>query len=122
MRKVTAAALAIVLASARVAADPEPAHGELPSPHVRLLTGPGVLSVPSIDHIFDVPQGSHIVTPKGWEVFDLKIRDMGDQITRLDAENRYMKKRVQGWQPGWRTLTVATITGIVTGVYLGRKL
>lgn len=112
------ATLCLVLCAARAAADPAPT---VPIPENVTITSPGAILDVAMKR-FDVPRGTHILSPRKWVKLDTEVRRLQDAETRLTAENTYMRKRVEGWQPGWKTLTITALSAIATGVYLGHRL
>lgn len=111
-------AAALVLAPARAQA--YPIAESLPTDHVRLTSGPGTLGI--LERVFVLPQGTHVLAPPAWDKLDLELHRLQDAETRLTAENTYMRNRVKGWTPGWKTLATTMLTSIATGIYIGRKL
>lgn len=57
-----------------------------------------------------------------WSDVDAEFRRLQDAETRLAAENKYMREKVGGWQPGWKTLAAALLTGVALGAYGYSKL
>lgn len=93
----------------------------MPTPHLRLSTGSAILTGPD-GHLYDIPQGSHVITPEIWKSLDDSLINAEDDRTRLQAENKSLRETASGWQPGWRTLLVTLGTGLAGGWYLAHKL
>ncbi len=53
---------------------------------------------------------------------DLEVKRLQEVETKLTAENRTMRRALSGWRPGWKTLTFAIGSALITGAYFGRKL
>lgn len=104
--------------------DPEPVPP--PTDFLHLKHVGGFLHVPGHDDkppvVIVLPKDTRVLMPHTWDKLDGELRTLQDSETRLTAENKYMRERVKGWQPGWKTLGIATLTGIATGIYLGHKL
>lgn len=115
-RRVTAAlALALLLVSASVAAEPAP-----PSEPTYVQTEePRLLCVPAtpIEKCRDLPPG-RFLDELTFSALDAELKRLQDAETRLAAENKAMRESVQGWQPGWRTLVVTLVVGAVGGFYI----
>ncbi len=117
-RKVAAiAAVAVLLASPDARADePRP----LPQQHTVVPASGGTLGV--LDRLYVVPPETHLLTKPAFDQLSLEIKTLRDDKTRRDAENAYLKQKMQSWQPGWRVLTISTVVGLAAGIYLGIKL
>ena len=73
--------------------------------------------------------GSNLRLPPGyyldeerWKRLDLRVRELQNDSTRLNAENRALRNSVGGWQPGWKTVLIVLGTGLAGGIHLGSKL
>lgn len=100
---------------------PPPGVTLLPRPDTVLVTGFGVIRMPNGFDYF-VPQGSHILQPEAYSELDLEMKRLQDAETRLLAENRSMRETASSWQPGWKTLTLTFVAGLVGGAYIYSKL
>lgn len=118
-------AAVVLVTTTAVAADPpaEPAREVLPmpTPHLRLSTGPGVLEAPN-GKLYALPQGSHLLDAEAWAKTDAEMIKLQDQVTNLDAQNKSLRKATEGWQPGWYTLAITLGTGLALGWYVHDKL
>lgn len=110
-----AATLVVVLAASRAAADPLP-----PVPENVVITSPGAILDVAMRK-FDVPRGTRLLSPRKWLDLDTEVRRLQDAETRLTTENKYMRERVESWQPGWRLLATTLVTSLVVGGYLGHR-
>lgn len=93
----------------------------LPTQHVTLNTGFGVIRMPGGFDYF-VPEGSHILQPDAYSRLDLEMRRLQESEVRLVAENKSMRITAKEWQPGWVVLLSATVVGVASGIYIGLKL
>ncbi len=57
-----------------------------------------------------------------WKILDDEFKRLQDQETRLGAENKSLRETSDSWQPGWKTLTVTLLTGMVAGWYIHQSL
>jgi isopenicillin N synthase-like dioxygenase len=64
----------------------------------------------------------HFVDQATWGKLDSTLKAAQDQVTRLTAENASFRATASSWQPGWKTLAGAVLTGIAAGLYFDRKL
>lgn len=64
---------------------------------------------------FTLPPG-RFLDENTYSALDTEWKRLQDQETRLTAENKSFRKTMDTWQPGWITLTIATLSGIATGV------
>lgn len=111
-----AVALIVLCAPRAAAADPEP----MPSPHLRLTSGDGVLHVGDREVL--VPHDSHVLAPDAWSALDAELHRLQDREVRLDAENHSLRDTAKSWQPGWKTLLGAVVAGISIGAYAAHRL
>lgn len=117
--KIVAVAVVLLLAR-RAAADPDPpvAHRtHVVTEEPRLLCKPP--APPAI--CMDLPPG-HFVDVPTWSALDVELKRAQDAETRLDAENRSLKASASSWQPGWKVLGGAVLTGLALGWYAHSKL
>jgi hypothetical protein len=133
MRKLTALlTVAILLAPARALADEVPTTPPaetlpetpqiLPSTHIKLSTGDGILSTPD-NKLYVVPKNSHILIGSKWDELDREMFRLQEAETRLIAENQSLRKSQDGWKPGWVITTVVALgTVIATGWYIQSKI
>lgn len=63
----------------------------------------------------------YFIDEVGWSKLDLELRSLQDTRTRLTAENVSLRQTANGWQPGWKTLTLTLAIGLAGGVYLGTR-
>lgn len=120
--------VAVVVAAALVLA-PAVAHGDcenapvepLPTPHVVLDSGPGVLDAPNGRSYF-LPVGTHILDGLSWQKQDDEVRRLQELETRLTAENASLRETASGWQPGWKLMLATLVVGVAGGVYIHSKL
>ncbi len=112
-----------ILSIPRALAQPaeEPAQVlPMPTLHMRLGTGDGVLRGPNgKDYV--VPQGTHVLAPGAWEPLDAEMLRLQEQETRLKAENESFRKSADKFEPGWKLLVSALVIGIAGGAYVGAK-
>ncbi len=92
----------------------------MPSPHLRLSTGDGVLSGPD-GRLYTIPRNSHILISDEWDKLDRELIRTQESEIRLQAENDSLKKSQKDWKPGWTTLVIALGTGIAAGWYIHEK-
>lgn len=102
-------ALAVAL-STRSAADDFALHIIAPS---KLETAKGTK--------LELPPGYFLDEPT-WKRLDDELKRLQEAETRLRAENESFRKSAQEWQPGWKTLLGATLSGIAIGAYAYSKL
>lgn len=124
-RRITLAAVvaAVVVSAPSVAhGDDAPANVEqLPSPHVVLDSGTGVLEAPNGRSYF-LPVGTHILDGLKWQSVDDELRRLQEAEVRLRAENESLRETASSWQPGWKVLLGTLVVGLAGGAYLGSKL
>lgn len=113
--KMSAVVLVLLLARATAAADPAPQHVE--TAELRLLCVPPAPAEKCIEL-----RPGHFVDTATWGKLDAAIRETQDQVTRLAAENVSLRSSSTSWQPGWKTLACAVITGLAAGWYAHSKL
>lgn len=92
----------------------------LPSSHIRLGLGDGVLDVDG--RLYWVPRYSHILTDNTWRTLDDEMLRLQESEIRLIAENQSLRQTADAWQPSWITLALALGTGIAAGMYIQSKL
>jgi hypothetical protein len=117
--KVAAAVLTLLLAR-RVTAEPD--APVVPRTHV-VTEEPRFLCVPPAPPVrcMDLPPG-HFVDQNVWTALDTEIKRAQNAETRLAAENKALRESASGWQPGWRMLAGAILTGLAGGWYVHSKL
>lgn len=74
-------------------------------------------------------KGSVVVLPAGWflneakhAALDAETKRLQDVETKIIAENGVLRASVAGWQPGWKTLLVATLAGMAAVIAIERAL
>lgn len=53
---------------------------------------------------------------------DVEMKRLQDLETRLTAENKSLRQKVESWSPGWKLMTVTLLSGVGLGVYAAHKL
>lgn len=66
---------------------------------------------------YDLPAGYYLPEP-AWHALDTEVRRLQTTETRLEAENRVLRRAVAGWTPGWKVLATAVVVGLAGGWYL----
>ena len=94
-------------------AEPDP----LPTPHIRLGFGDGVLRGHD-GHEYLVPQGSHVLVEDAWKKLDHEVLRLQERETVLEAENRSLRESASTWSPGWKTIVGALVVGMAGGWYV----
>lgn len=84
----------------------------LPSPHVRLSTGPGTLVGPD-GQTYLLPLGTHILDGTTFDKLDQDTRDLQTKVVRLTAENDSFKSSMGG--PGWGTVLIVALGAAALG-------
>jgi hypothetical protein len=97
----------LFLTAARAGADEA-----LPTPHVRLTSGPGQLLAPNGKTYF-LPVGTHILDGTSFEKIEDETRRLQTQEIRLKAENESLKKSLGG--PGWGTVLIVALGATALG-------
>lgn len=124
-RKLAACVLIACALQAKVAADPvqAPPFTHLHSPRLacRNLIEPLPDTTPAAPDCIQLRAGYYYDEPT-WALMDIEHKQSQDAVTRLDAENKSLRESASGWQPGWKTLLGAVVTGVALGYYLDRKL
>lgn len=131
-RRCATVALVLAVVGARAAADPAPAA---PAP---AAADPAPTPAPATPGVFlHIASSSHLVTSGGtsldlppgyfydeqkWGAMDVEYRRLQDAETRLTAQNKSYEASASSWQPGWKTLGAAFLTGLAAGVYVRGKL
>ncbi len=69
----------------------------------------------------DIEPG-YYVPEASWLMLDGKYRELENDNTRKDAENKSLREKMSGWQPGWKTLAMTLVVGFAGGVYARGKL
>jgi hypothetical protein len=64
---------------------------------------------------FYLPPGRYL-REDTFKILDDEMKKLQDSETRLKAENESFRKSLDGWQPGFITVTVAVVLGIATGI------
>lgn len=113
--RVAVAVVTLLALTAETSADPLP----LPTPHIVLKSGPGVLHGPD-GHDYVIPTDSHILSPDGWTPLDLEFKRLQDQETRLQAENQSLRKSANEFP--WTPILIGAGIGLITGIYVTTKL
>lgn len=123
-----AVVLGVVAWSATSAADPTecpptPASVAMPTPHLRLTSGPGTLIAPSGLHI-TIPQYSHVLDGPSWDKLDAEVSRLQAAETSLTAENGSLKSSVESpWAwPGYKFVVAALVVGALGGAYAYHEL
>lgn len=104
--------IALLIMSARVAADPD--HPCVPSAPCHLHMRAETILVKDDGHQFRLPPG-HFLDDPAYLVLDDTLHGLQDAKTRLTAENQSLRGAVAGWQPGWLTFATALVGGFVGG-------
>lgn len=99
--------IATFIACNRVMAEPLP----LPSPHVRLKSGPGELLAPN-GNTYLLPIGTHILEEETFLTVEREMKRLQTQETRLKAENKSLK---EDSGVGWGTLLIVGLTAVALG-------
>ena len=110
----------IILTAPRVLAQPAPDEPlPMPTTHLFLRTGPGVLHGPDgKDYV--VPQESRILTRERWSELDAEMMRLQEVETRITAENKSLRKSADSFN--WLPVAIGAGLGIVAGAYVGIKL
>ncbi len=120
-----AVVLALVLAAPRVAADPSstPKYARLPLltlSEPRTVCRPAELAGdPPVCRA--LPPGRFLDEP-AYQAVHTELERLQTAEVRLGAENASLRKSAEGWSPGWRTLAITFVTGVVGGVAVYRYL
>lgn len=101
--------LAVLLTTGRVIADDAQ---PLPSPHVRLTSGPGELKAPDGQRYF-LPVGTHILDGTSFENLEKETKRLQESEVRLTAENKSLKNDSG---PGWGTLLIVALSSAALGL------
>lgn len=110
-------AIAVLLASPRAAA------GDDRPPAENLRVGePAIICTLAQPERCRVVRPGRFVDEDRWSALDAELRRAQGQETRLAAENALMRKRVESWQPGWKSIAVAVIVGLGAGSYAYHKI
>ncbi len=120
-RAILLTVLAMVAMPARALADDAPVPEPMPTLHMRLGTGPGVLIGPNGKH-YVIPQESHIVTGDVWNMREAELLRLQETETRIQAENTSLRKASKSWQPGAYVVVIAFLGGVTGGWYLNSRL
>lgn len=119
-RGVGIAVLAVALVAADGATEPTPEHGpafvHLHSPRLACLG-----TTTQVTGCIRLSEGYFMDEPT-YNRLDAEVQRLQDAETRMKAENEYLKKAQATWQPGWKTLTTALVTGIALGAYVHAKI
>lgn len=109
----------IILTAPRVLAEPAPEPIPMPTTHLFLRTGDGVLRGPDgKDYL--IPQESRILTKERWSELDVEMMRLTEAETRLTAENKSLRKSADSFN--WLPVAIGAGVGIVLGAYVGTKL
>ena len=106
-RLAVAVAIILVLFSDRVLAE------DLPFGHY-VVKNTAVVDVAGAK--FNLPVGTHVVTPDLWGTLETEVKRLQDQETRLKAENQSLKNALNAWSPGIGTLAVIAGSVVLVGV------
>lgn len=89
---------------------------------------PGVTRIKS-DATLTTAKGSVVQLPPGyylpdpvWLKLDTEVKRLQDRETQLAAENKQLRTTASAWEPGWKTLTLALLTGATAGFYIHSKI
>lgn len=115
--KIATAALVLLLARATAAADPAPGPQHVETVEVRLLCVPPAPAAKCIELL-----PGHFVDVATWGKLDTAIKIAQDRVTRLSAENVSLRASANGWQPGWKLLAGAVLSGVGLGWYVHGRL
>ena len=99
-----------------------PAAMAMPTPHLHLGSGDGILIAPDGTTRITIPKGSHVLDGPSWDKLDAEVSRLQAAETSLTAENKVLKSSVEGWQPGWKMLAGALVVGLGAGWYAHSKL
>lgn len=111
---------AVLLASARAAAEPRVEVPPLPIlAHVTSNSSLWTDTNPDVE--WRLPPG-WFADEDTWARMDAEHRRLEDAEHRLSAENRVLRQHLDGWQPGWYVVGAAVLVGAAAGVYIGYKL
>lgn len=115
--------VAVLLAlTTRAAADPST---YVPCPddtcYLHIVSNSSLYTDTSDDVQLRLPPG-WFVDEGTWGRMDAEQKRLQDVETRLSAENRTLRTALDGWQPGWMTLSTALVVGLAAGIYIGVKL
>lgn len=94
-----------------VAAEPDPGTLHLQTPSTVVTDGGSNLRL---------PPGYFLPEPE-YKRQDALLKSLGDDKTNLTAQNISLRASTSGWQPGWRTLAAALVTGLVAGLYVDHR-
>lgn len=91
------------------------AEAPLPSGHVTLKTGEGLLVAPNGTK-YTLPVGSHILDGTSWEKLDSEVKRLQDMETRTQAENKSLRESLHaspqmGWGAAFLLVAFMTVTG-----------
>ncbi|MGN6108548.1 MAG: hypothetical protein ACTHU0_25810 [Kofleriaceae bacterium] len=93
----------------------------MPTPHLRLTSGEGVLRGPD-GRQFAIPVGGHVLSHEAWTKIDAELLRLQELETRLTAENASLRTSASTWQPGWKTLATALVLGFASGWYAHSRI
>ena len=117
---VVVTAIVFMLSTGAAYGDPAPSPSTTTAPSFFHLADPSVLTSHA-GTVLTLPPGYWMDEPT-FKLEDDKRKVEQDLDTRLTAENKSLRAAAAGWQPGWKTLATALMTGLAAGWYLHSKL
>jgi len=115
MRCKAAILIAALLVAMPTTAEAEPQ--QMPSAHLWMRSAPGVLHINGL--MYDIPQGSHIITGSEWDLLEIEKKRLQEQEIRLKAENDSFRESAD--EVPWRLIALGVAVGLITGTYIGLK-
>lgn len=118
MKYKAAVAVAVLVAlTPRALAQPVAEPEVMPSAHLWMRSGAGILHLD--ERLFIIPVDSHVLTGTKWEELEIEKRRLQEQEIRLTAENKSLTNSAD--EVPWRIIALGVAVGLVTGVYIGTK-